>query len=670
MPHFHFSIGPVQEFVNQARRTSDFWAGSFLLSWLAGVAMCAVKRQGGSITFPFPPDNYLNWIEGINEPAANNAMSRIGAIPNRFSAEVGPDFDGKCVTGSVREAWIALANHTLKEDKITLPPASQAVWDRQITQLRGGLWDMQWVIVPNANDHHTLDARKHWRSHYPDKEPGRKCSLMHGWQELSGAPYDEADAFWDALRLRPHGGPKLDIDEKERLCAPAYVKRRFMRHFGSFTLKTTQSLRGWDLPPNVPSTQYLAAAPWLAAVLSNEKDAGEIAAFEAAARACGIRHGEQETRLQRVEQATLAYTRNNQRVPVLQNFDAAAFFEDEIRSSRDLDADDRQRGKLICALKRLQERHGAASKYYALLLMDGDSLGKHIDTAPLALATALKDFIDQVPGIVQARSGFLVYAGGDDVLALLPMDEALGCALALRQCYLRCFKLHTTIDQPSISAAIEFAHYKTPLTQIINDAHVLLDAVAKDGHGRDSLAVRVWKGSGVHLTWGQPWNIALAGSKEHADHTAGPLIIDTIVARFQQNPALFSSGFFTRASDVYDAARGLGDAAAIKELILYEYGHSLTVEHRALPQKTLEALLEPLYTQSIPHRRLIADNGSISYPPDPAPLADAALLVRFLWQKGLDRSTLFANNDANKNADENADKNTNANHAGDPHALA
>lgn len=28
---FHFTLGPVQGFVAQARRTRDFWAGSFLL---------------------------------------------------------------------------------------------------------------------------------------------------------------------------------------------------------------------------------------------------------------------------------------------------------------------------------------------------------------------------------------------------------------------------------------------------------------------------------------------------------------------------------------------------------------------------------------------------------------------------------------------------------------
>lgn len=38
----HFTLGPVQGFIADARRTRDLWAGSFLLSWLTGQAMAAL----------------------------------------------------------------------------------------------------------------------------------------------------------------------------------------------------------------------------------------------------------------------------------------------------------------------------------------------------------------------------------------------------------------------------------------------------------------------------------------------------------------------------------------------------------------------------------------------------------------------------------------------------
>ena len=49
---FHFTLGPVQGFVSQARRTRDLWAGSFLLSYLSGHAMKAIIDAGGTIVFP------------------------------------------------------------------------------------------------------------------------------------------------------------------------------------------------------------------------------------------------------------------------------------------------------------------------------------------------------------------------------------------------------------------------------------------------------------------------------------------------------------------------------------------------------------------------------------------------------------------------------------------
>lgn len=61
--YFHFTLGPVQGFVAQARRTRDFWAGSFLLSWLSAVAMQAVIKQQGEIIFPKVSDDYLDWLE-------------------------------------------------------------------------------------------------------------------------------------------------------------------------------------------------------------------------------------------------------------------------------------------------------------------------------------------------------------------------------------------------------------------------------------------------------------------------------------------------------------------------------------------------------------------------------------------------------------------------------
>ena len=45
LQRLHFSIGPVQGFVAQSRRTRDLWASSFLLSHLAQVALDTVRQH-------------------------------------------------------------------------------------------------------------------------------------------------------------------------------------------------------------------------------------------------------------------------------------------------------------------------------------------------------------------------------------------------------------------------------------------------------------------------------------------------------------------------------------------------------------------------------------------------------------------------------------------------
>ena len=221
---FHFTIGPVQGFVAQSRRTRDFWAGSFLLSWLAGVAMAEIKRQGGEISFPVPPDAYLDWI---TNGTGSGRAPRQGAIPNRFKAfqaKVPADFDGALVATCVREAWIKLAEHVWLHDKlaaVATPPTRQ-IWDRQ----HANFWDISWAITANENESSLMDQRKNWRSHYAAQgEPGVKCMVMEGWQELSGSdrPGKQGDHFWKAVRV----GKLTDIGEGEQLCALAYLKLIF-----------------------------------------------------------------------------------------------------------------------------------------------------------------------------------------------------------------------------------------------------------------------------------------------------------------------------------------------------------------------------------------------------------------------------------------------------------
>lgn len=207
-----------------------------------------------------------------------------GNVPNRFRAEVANGFDPGKVEETVRAAWHRLAEEVWKNDLERLANgATRAIWDRQIK----AFWDIQWALTENAADSSLIDRLKNLRTHLPPAEPGVKCMMMDGWQELSGIAAPDAQAlksFWGKVRDNGRKGMKTDLRETEHLCAIAFVKRRFARHFKEFKAEMPGGwmLKGWELPNGVPSVHYMAAAPWLAQLLSKantDTEAGLAGAF-------------------------------------------------------------------------------------------------------------------------------------------------------------------------------------------------------------------------------------------------------------------------------------------------------------------------------------------------------------------------------------------------------
>lgn len=658
--YFHFTLGPVQAFVAQARRTRDFWAGSFLLSWLSAVAMKSVQELAGAdaIKFPLPDQAFMAALAGAGHGPEQ------GNIPNRFMAEVPPAFGpqrARQVAASVQAAWLALADRVWERDLAGLPETlrgpAREVWQRQVP----ALWDMQWVLTPDDDDSAALDRRKNWRSHAAPAEPGVKCGMMDGWQELSGAPRPGArvlDAFWQAVMAGGATGIGSDLREGEQLCAPAFIKRRFVRHFKDFSAALLEQspapwrVHGWDLPSARPSAYYLAAAPWLADIIDH---AGVDAINEFYQAALGVdpQRGEWNNEVQCVKVARAGrYDLSALNTKKFASLDAAVFFDAALENPRlfaKRDAIPRVRQALRALRDSAQQSAGerpAPSPFYAVLLMDGDSLGANMsqpERQPV-ISAALQQFTTDAGAIVRDNSGFLIYAGGDDVLALLPLEYALPCALALRDAYAAAFKeqfnAHPGVSFPAtLSGAIEYAHIKAPLGRVLADAHPLLDDIAKEATGRDALACRVWKGGGCALTWSMPWACAIS-----ADGTQ--VITQQLATAFQtggNDP--MANRFFYRIRERFDLLNPVadGDTPVLNEqqrlrLMAMEYLQSGLLEQEPRPTMAeAERLIGPLLRQCTPTTRLTKTKATtIDYHRHPRLEVDAALLVRFLAQKGIE----------------------------------
>lgn len=375
--YFHFTLGPVQGFVSQARRTRDFWAGSFLLSWLAGVAMAAVRQQKGQIQFPIPPDDYLNWIQGNGV----DVPPRQGGIPNRFKsmrAEVPSEFDGQRVVASIQEAWQALAQHVWECDRLEKIAGhgqdSRKIWDRQ----NAGFWEMSWALTDNDTETSLLDQRKNWRVHgFDQAEAGVKCMVMDGWQELSGAqrPGRAVHPFWRNLRHSGIEGIQSDLGESEQLCALAYIKRRFARHFASFKTPLPTiglPLKGWKLSPSVPSVAYMAAVHWLEALLQSGTES-EVEDLLAVALRVNPEKSEWDTHIHCLREAVPEWNSQNTKRHLLA-LDGNLFFEHVQKQPLAYGYDPEKMQAWRSALKRFEREHPSfnapLSPFYAILLTD------------------------------------------------------------------------------------------------------------------------------------------------------------------------------------------------------------------------------------------------------------------------------------------------------------
>ena len=268
---FEFSIGPVQSFVAQARRTRDFWAGSYLLSWLTGVGINSVLRadQHAEAIFPSIQGGVADWV--VKGAPENSREARIARLPNHARFRVTEGFDPDTVARDIHAAWRALAGLVWEADIEPIWTGADTtairsarsdvkrVFDRQVASW----FEVAWTIAGTPQ----LAQRKAWRTHFRPNEPGRKCTVMNGLQELSACQWaDDQRAFWQAVAEHT----REPLRENERLSAIAWIKRRLAKHMGRLpptTLPSGLVLAPSVLPTGVPSVAYLAVAPWLARCL-------------------------------------------------------------------------------------------------------------------------------------------------------------------------------------------------------------------------------------------------------------------------------------------------------------------------------------------------------------------------------------------------------------------
>lgn len=594
----HFTLGPVQGFVAQARKTRDLWAGSFLLSYLAGHAMMAVKKNGGHIIFPYVENEQGGLIDPLLSAIADPSTEKspvIGSLPNRFKARIPHGFDPEWCTKAVNQAWSHIAEGVWTKyvaSVAELGYQSQDIWERQVQ----GFWDMAWVVAEEDN---VLERRKNWRTYVPSSETGDMCTVMSHLQELSGYSRNHRSGrtaqeyFWSALR----DSVRSELDPNERLSAVALIKRLFPL--------ASREVIGWEVPTHFPSTIQIAATDWIVDQVKSRPTLAAQYAIQVKGPSVGT--------------VTMAPDVQHRRhLRIFEQLDANYFDTNFLRRKYD---NDPQVENLVSVLKQFGEPPG---HYYALLVMDGDRLGELLPTlgGPL-VSRALAQFTEKVDGIVTRYDGTTIYAGGDDVLALVPLSQVLLAAQDIRQVYQTAFSSQQGDHYASISAAIVFAHHHAPLQGIVRYGHRLLDTVAKDKVGRDGLALAIWNSGGVALHWGAKWDVVIT--------PAGDNRFMHVVKRLQKigDSRDFSSQLIYKIRDLVGRLGGSSEVltqAVVEALLWAEYKRSRETESM-VDTEAREALRELISLADARSGGSLADN-----------LPDVALMARFLATRGVENA--------------------------------
>ncbi|MEI6890584.1 MAG: type III-B CRISPR-associated protein Cas10/Cmr2 [Pontiella sp.] len=226
-------IGPVQEFIIQARSTRDMWAGSYLLSWLTASTMKVFKDADCEFIFPTLEKQPLYNLFCGN-PSKDLDAALIPTLPNVFMLLVPEDQ----VENLAKEAKAALKNE--------LQTIGEACWGEMMSLGASKVWKLRWddqlnafplfnwSAIPVSNDWKTdvenlgkqMAARRNTREFKSwNGVAGATKDILSGKEESIGS-----EEFWSEENKKNQwnkAGPYGAMNCIKRLFPDAYLQPKF-----------------------------------------------------------------------------------------------------------------------------------------------------------------------------------------------------------------------------------------------------------------------------------------------------------------------------------------------------------------------------------------------------------------------------------------------------------
>ncbi|MFQ3620257.1 MAG: type III-B CRISPR-associated protein Cas10/Cmr2 [Spirochaetales bacterium] len=574
-----FSITPVQGFISNARRLRDYWTGSVLLSWLAfeGIRWIMENLGPDHVLYPCLHDQplvniYLEKYFGFKLYHQNMDEERntIASFPNKFVALIPFQYAEEIATEiqkHIQKEWenlLDLSHKYLCTRMLFKESSEEARYLRELFRRQAEVyWSYDWAAVRFIqetdkeqlsklllekhyqkniefitafqkllknrsytkqenysltffyNTTHSLvqgllSAAKRFRQNRRKAEPGEKCSLCGEFEALHTKPWQEGEEasqykqyiqnFWETLGEKWEN--ELDFSQKKRkefLCSLCFMKRglyKILEKENHPLKEVFNNQEGFPLTTEIALTHYLDKKN-----IKEKKERQKISQkiHDSNKEPMDIKNIYKYYALLLMDGDNMGKLVSGETIGATWN----SIIQNELK-------------------KKLKGEKGKIEEIYRNAWKD--ILGQSRMLTPAiheSISEALGDFaLYCVAPIVKNYKGKLIYAGGDDVCAFLPLQNALQAAKEIRDAYHHTFRyidpegtfhplsgdweikpgklslgLGTSKDI-SISAALLFVHHKENLKWCIKEAHRILDEIAKEQNGRNSLAVGLYKRSG------------------------------------------------------------------------------------------------------------------------------------------------------------------------------
>jgi CRISPR-associated protein Cmr2 len=559
------SIGPVQDFIASARRSRDLWFGSVLLSELSKCVACWITEKYGVDSLIFPAPESLADLQKLENNVANKILACVtvkdedGVVcSDEKTAIMQLRVDAHAVKEAIHkelDAYIKRirenTDKALLRYKAELSMYKSVDWEKTGDQIHD-LVEYCWVALPFTEGG---DSYQEQRKYLEALLAARKNT--RDYQQVSwGGPEHKSSIDGHLESVIPEiYYPRAQHRSKQQSLAQSKEEQERAKKtvilFNAFGAGPSEQLSGVDLlkrrgtfgkmgkaedgqedattEEGFLSTSHIAAQPYLERLTKIANTSAEAkntllgvwdTYIKTAQRLASTLAGESTDK----EPLWLDHIPSDATEHViLEKYDGALLFGERLlekAANLELYREIQNALKVFFdTASKLADKKIQPTPYYAIILADGDGMGEAIDHLSKGIARegiehhrqlsrGLDHFAQNVKKIVEQHHGALIYAGGDDVLAFLPLHRVLKCAQELKQLFQETMLKFNIVKgdnaPPTLSAGIVIVHHLELLQEALKAVRSA-ESKAKAVDGKNALAILMRKRSGEEYSVAGRW---------------------------------------------------------------------------------------------------------------------------------------------------------------------